>query len=585
MDAEEINETTDIANEPHNNSGKDEDGFTVVNNKRSNRRANRPPGSAAPSEQSCTPAFNDRSRSKPKPPRFPEVRIQSAPSLPSRHPAFLISPNDNFPTTYAVVMAIEAEFPHLQFSTTVRNDLTTTITPLDDLGLNALLTLDSINGKAVNIRKLDPDLATHKAVLMKYPINFPIEPVLNHIQVENATRCEVKGEPTRQIIVTLRGPIPQTLQLGSWGTFYLRPYTPEPLRCFNCQRYGHHQSRCNRATTCAICSGKHATQQCLDKFKAKQPVTAKCPNCQKSHHAWNKSCPARKERVQRGIEREITWVQEKLALYPAPPGTFTWGQPKPITAPVSTPTLMQADFPPLPTTTQTPQSFSHPKPRPSTQQNAASAPPPLQPPTPMTRSSSTQTEPEAASQTQEQAPTPPTALMTINKESLVTLGRMIATSIVEQLSQQLGYPLNPAPIRNILNQTIEEWAADPTTIKSPSATLPPILSTTQPETPASNPNQTTPHKGHTQHQFKHPSQPHPKRTSKEHKTRSRSRSSSNRHQDQATNPLQESYTPRSRSPIPKQPQENAGDQIAQNLGITSALTPSHLNYKSSNGTS
>nr|XP_027219006.1 putative uncharacterized protein DDB_G0271606 [Penaeus vannamei] len=35
-----------------------------------------------------------------------------------------------------------------------------------------------------------------------------------------------------------------TLNLGNWRSYKLRTYMPEPLRCFTCQTFGHHQANC-----------------------------------------------------------------------------------------------------------------------------------------------------------------------------------------------------------------------------------------------------------------------------------------------------------------------------------------------------
>jgi len=76
-----------------------------------------------------------------------------------------------------------------------------------------------------------------------------------------------------------QGKPPTIFNLGIWGDFQSRPYIPEPLRCFHCQRFGHRKSICKAAATCAICSGKHETQLCKEKLQAKQKVASKCKNC------------------------------------------------------------------------------------------------------------------------------------------------------------------------------------------------------------------------------------------------------------------------------------------------------------------
>ncbi len=52
---------------------------------------------------------------------------------------------------------------------------------------------------------------------------------------------------------------------------YVKPEMPEQF--FNCNTYGHMQSRCTEPTACGICSRKHHTRECqhLD-----QPRGTKC---------------------------------------------------------------------------------------------------------------------------------------------------------------------------------------------------------------------------------------------------------------------------------------------------------------------
>ncbi|GBO15279.1 hypothetical protein AVEN_257171-1 [Araneus ventricosus] len=46
----------------------------------------------------------------------------------------------------------------------------------------------------------------------------------------------------------------------------VRPFIPNPLRCFKCQRFGHSQTNCRGALTCARCAEQgHISQQCTEK--------------------------------------------------------------------------------------------------------------------------------------------------------------------------------------------------------------------------------------------------------------------------------------------------------------------------------
>jgi hypothetical protein len=62
------------------------------------------------------------------------------------------------------------------------------------------------------------------------------------------------------------------------------PYIPNPLRCFNCQKFGHHKSACKHSSTCGRCGlPEHTGSECT-----KEP---ECVNCKGSHPAYASSCP------------------------------------------------------------------------------------------------------------------------------------------------------------------------------------------------------------------------------------------------------------------------------------------------------
>lgn len=64
----------------------------------------------------------------------------------------------------------------------------------------------------------------------------------------------------------------------------VKPYIPNPLRCFKCQRFGHHQSNCKNSEKCAKCGEEaHLGSECT------KPVC--CVNCSQSHTSFSRDCP------------------------------------------------------------------------------------------------------------------------------------------------------------------------------------------------------------------------------------------------------------------------------------------------------
>jgi hypothetical protein len=69
-------------------------------------------------------------------------------------------------------------------------------------------------------------------------------------------------------------------------------YIQRPLRCRNCQGYGHKQSRCRLPAVCERCSGPHQKQECNEHGE-------KCGACGGTHQASDQQCPRWQEEVNR----------------------------------------------------------------------------------------------------------------------------------------------------------------------------------------------------------------------------------------------------------------------------------------------
>ena len=78
----------------------------------------------------------------------------------------------------------------------------------------------------------------------------------------------------------------------------MTPYIPNPLRCYNCQKFGHHESKCLKPPVCKKCGGSgsdHVEHTCTN------PIN--CINCQGNHPADSRDCVVWKR------EREINQVK------------------------------------------------------------------------------------------------------------------------------------------------------------------------------------------------------------------------------------------------------------------------------------
>lgn len=90
---------------------------------------------------------------------------------------------------------------------------------------------------------------------------------------------------TNTLILTFKNPVrPEKLHILK-EIITVTPYIPNPLRCFQCQKFGHHENNCKNTPVCVNCAGvgNHHEDSC-DK-----PV--KCANCQGDHPANSNKCP------------------------------------------------------------------------------------------------------------------------------------------------------------------------------------------------------------------------------------------------------------------------------------------------------
>ncbi|CEJ94150.1 hypothetical protein VHEMI09700 [[Torrubiella] hemipterigena] len=75
--------------------------------------------------------------------------------------------------------------------------------------------------------------------------------------------------------------------------FDYEPYTAaaRPLQCYNYFQFGHQSRQCAKPAICGSCSGDHHGFVEGTKRSLPCPSTApKCPNCNKDHPAWARSC-------------------------------------------------------------------------------------------------------------------------------------------------------------------------------------------------------------------------------------------------------------------------------------------------------
>ncbi|GFT33193.1 probable RNA-directed DNA polymerase from transposon X-element [Trichonephila clavipes] len=90
----------------------------------------------------------------------------------------------------------------------------------------------------------------------------------------------------------------------------VRPYIPNPLRCFQCQRFGHSKPTCRGKPTCARCGAVgHDSGECNG--------PEKCVNCKGDHPSYSRSCSTwnlDKEIITVKIKNRLTYPEARLAV-------------------------------------------------------------------------------------------------------------------------------------------------------------------------------------------------------------------------------------------------------------------------------
>ena len=208
--------------------------------------------------------------------------------------------SDNPTEAYRKISQLKLSKPHLRFSARPNLSGQWILTPHDQKTLATI-----ISSLGLDIIELRAEDRTKKAIVIGVPHSLPATELCKHEQVSSAVRMKNKqGDLTQTVLCTFIGSVPEKVDIGIFGKFKTKPYYPEPLRCYNCQHYGHHKTACKAAAKCAVCSGRHPTANCIDLHKKGQQTSQRCPNCKQEHPAWHRRCPVRINRIQAALPKQ-----------------------------------------------------------------------------------------------------------------------------------------------------------------------------------------------------------------------------------------------------------------------------------------
>lgn len=152
-----------------------------------------------------------------------------------------------------------------------------------------------------------------KGIIFGVPLNISMEEFKGNVKggkVVNAHRLKsvVEGvrKDTETVVIEFQGEgIPKRVMLGVMS-YIVREFIPGPVRCFNCQRFGHVATRCREKCRCARCGGNHEYGKC------EEGVKPKCCNCGEGHSAAFRGCEVLKREMviqKRRVEEKITYAE------------------------------------------------------------------------------------------------------------------------------------------------------------------------------------------------------------------------------------------------------------------------------------
>ncbi|KAK8372096.1 hypothetical protein O3P69_018389 [Scylla paramamosain] len=157
---------------------------------------------------------------------------------------FKAASNDHFRTGFDVVDALAQAHPDLQLKVRPNVRREVIITALTEESAETLARTTTIADKPAPLEELDPEDRLRRWVVTKFPLGLDPELLKRNSQVLEAERCTLKDRvqqtrtvPTRQVVIKASGTFPDGyIDLKWYGKYQIRPFTPEPLRCFRCQR-------------------------------------------------------------------------------------------------------------------------------------------------------------------------------------------------------------------------------------------------------------------------------------------------------------------------------------------------------------
>ncbi|GBN23203.1 hypothetical protein AVEN_41293-1 [Araneus ventricosus] len=170
-------------------------------------------------------------------------------------------------------------------------------------------------------------------------LNVATEEILKELQsqgVSHVRRISIRRDGqllnTKHLILTFdSAKLPEHIKAG-YMRLSVRAYIPNPLRCFQCQRFGHSKTSCRGTLTCARCAEVgHDSSRCT--------AAEKCVNCKDAHTSFSRNCSAwklEKEIITTKIKKQISYPEARKlvkSMTPTPGNSYVSVAKKSSSAP------------------------------------------------------------------------------------------------------------------------------------------------------------------------------------------------------------------------------------------------------------
>ena len=137
------------------------------------------------------------------------------------------------------------------------------------------------------------------------------------VEVHRVTmKKDTENVPTNTLFLTF----PKEITVGCLKV-KVALFVPSPMRCFNCNKFGHTSQHCKVAAKCPGC-GK-------DKHEGRCEEPKLCSNCNGPHASWAKDCPVwqKEKEIQRvRVEKRISFTEAKQLIEAKMPTVITGGK-------------------------------------------------------------------------------------------------------------------------------------------------------------------------------------------------------------------------------------------------------------------